>query len=50
MDLASEVILRGSELVLSLGCEGIKREPKLREWPTNDLPNWRPMPWTKANP
>lgn len=32
------------------GCEGIKREPKLREWPTNDLPNWRPMPWTKANP
>jgi hypothetical protein len=35
---------------LPTGCEGIKREPKLREWPTNDLPNWRPMPWTKANP
>jgi hypothetical protein len=30
-------------------CSWIKMEQRLKEWPSNDWPNLRHIPWEKAN-
>jgi hypothetical protein len=39
-----------SKFVLPTRCAGTKMEQRLREWPTNDWPNLRPIPWASTSP